>query len=135
MPKFLPNSNKTRIWTLKETIRPAGLFWGFTVFIRWLFWPCFTLIRQKLWSFLHRVNFLDYPIYLSSFYWLQVKKKMSEYLLMPYPSARTKYFCQGQNENSAQQYISVFPECSSCVSGASNILDVQSSSALCLQGL
>ena len=31
MHKFRPNSNKTRIWTLKKRIRPAGLFWGFTV--------------------------------------------------------------------------------------------------------
>ncbi len=31
MHKFRPNSNKTRIWTLIKRIRPAGLFWGFTV--------------------------------------------------------------------------------------------------------
>ena len=28
-----PNSNKTRIWTLKERIRLVGLFWGFTVYL------------------------------------------------------------------------------------------------------
>ena len=32
MQKLGPNSNKTRIWTLREQIRPVGLFWGFTVF-------------------------------------------------------------------------------------------------------
>ena len=33
MHKFGQNSNKTRILTLRERIRPAGLFWGFTVLI------------------------------------------------------------------------------------------------------
>ena len=37
MHEFGQNSNKTRIWTLREKMRPAGLFLGFTVRKKWLF--------------------------------------------------------------------------------------------------
>ena len=43
MQKLGPNSNKTRIWTLSERIRPAGLLWGFTVDKRNQFVICYDL--------------------------------------------------------------------------------------------